>query len=67
MKFTTTSKLNIFLHSIPIVIFGCFAYRGGNSFFSGFFACLALLILIDMVECIRARRKLNKGEIKRIK
>lgn len=50
-------KLNIFLHLIVILGLGYLVWEGGDSFFSGVMATLALAITIDMVDCIKNRQK----------
>lgn len=55
--FSVTSKLNIGLHALIIVVFAYFAFLGGNTFFGGIMATLALFILVDMGACVWARIK----------
>lgn len=60
LKLTATSKLNILLHTIPIIGFAYFAVLSGNTFFGGMTAVLSLLILVDMIACIKARLKTTR-------
>ena len=69
VRLTATSKLNIYLHLIPVIGFAWFAWRSweireGNTtetftagVFAGVASVLSLLLFYDMILCIKARYK----------